>query len=64
MILSPPPFQETREIERFMKEAVSCEGWILAEGGLQEEILLAQIDLQALRNTRSVWSGCFGECAL
>jgi hypothetical protein len=47
-----------------MRQAVSCEGWILAEGGLAEEILLAQIDVQALRKTRSIWNDCFGACAL
>ncbi len=62
LILSPPPFQSAQEIEKFMKEATSCEGWILAEGGKQEEILLATLDLKALEKTRSIWNGCFGAC--
>ena len=62
LILVPPAFQSPGEIERFMREATSCEGWITAEGGAAEEILLAKIDLQELRHTRSIWSGCFGAC--
>jgi len=62
LILAPPAFQTRDEIEAFMKEATSCEGWIIAEGGRDEEILLAGIDLQALRHTRSIWNNCFGEC--
>jgi len=62
LILAPPAFQSRQEIEGFMKEAASCEGWILAEGGKDEEILLATIDVQALRNTRSLWNECFGAC--
>ena len=62
LILAPPAFQSPDEIEGFMKEATSCEGWILSEGGKDEEILLARIDLQALRQTRSIWNNCFGVC--
>jgi len=62
LILAPPAFQCREEIEGFMKKAASCEGWILAEGGREEEILLATIDVQALRNTRSLWNDCFGVC--
>jgi predicted amidohydrolase len=62
LILVPPAFQSPEEIEGFMKEAVSCEGWIVAEGGREEEILLANIDLPALRRTRSLWNHCFGAC--
>jgi predicted amidohydrolase len=62
LILAPPPFKTANEIEEFMKEAVSCEGWILAEGGREEEILTANIDIAALRHTRSMWKDCFGAC--
>lgn len=62
LILVPPAYQSQEEIEGFMKEATSCEGWIIAEGGRDEEILLAGIDLQALRHTRSIWNNCFGAC--
>ena len=50
------------DIEGFMREAVSCEGWILAEGGKDEEILMGTIDISALRHTRKLWNGCFGAC--
>jgi predicted amidohydrolase len=62
LIVAPPPFGDTDEIERFMKEVASCEGWILAEGGHDEQILLARLDLQALRHSRSIWNDCFGAC--
>lgn len=62
LVLAPPTFQTEDEIEVFMKEASSCEGWILAEGGRDEEILSAKIDLQSLRHTRSIWNDCFGTC--
>lgn len=62
LILVPPAFQSPEDIEAFMKEAVSCEGWIVAEGGRDEQILLANIDLQVLRRTRSLWDNCFGAC--
>lgn len=62
LILAPPAFQSGDEIEKFTREEPSCEGWILAEGGKDEEILLAKIDLQALRRTRSIWNDCFGAC--
>jgi len=64
LILVPPSFQSREEIEGFMKQASSCEGWIVAEGGNEEEILLATIDLPALRKTRSIWNDCFGACLL
>lgn len=59
LIIVPPVFQTKNEIVAFMKEAPSCEGWILAEGGRDEEILLATIDLQALKRARSLWNDCF-----
>jgi len=59
LILVPPAFQTEDEIKVFMKEASSCEGWILAEGGRDEEILFATIDLQALKRARSLWNDCF-----
>lgn len=62
LILAPPAFQTRDEIEAFMREATSCESWIMAEGGMDEEILLVGIDLQALRHTRSIWNNCFGAC--
>jgi predicted amidohydrolase len=62
LILAPPAFQSRREIESFMKEAVSCEGWILAEGGRGEEILTAELDLPGLRQMRPLWDHCFGAC--
>ena len=62
LIIAPPPFQTTAEIEGFMKEAVSCEDWILAEAGSEEEILTAEIDVSSLRQTRSIWNDCFGAC--
>lgn len=62
LILVPPAFQSREEIEGFMKEASSCEAWIVAEGGNEEEILLATIDLPALGKTRSIWNDCFGAC--
>ncbi len=62
LILAPPAFRSRREIEAFMKEAVSCEGWIAAEAGRGEEILTAELDLGALRETRLLWDNCFGAC--
>lgn len=62
LIVAPPPFRSSDEIEQFMKEASSCEGWILAEGGPDEQILLTRLDIQALRHTRSIWNNCFGAC--
>ena len=62
LILAPPAFQSPEEIKRFMREAVSCEGWIVAEAGRDEEIILKTIDLQAMRRTRSLWRDCFGAC--
>ncbi len=62
LILAPPAFQSRAEIEAFMKQAISCEGWILAEGGREEEILLAEIDLKRLRTMRTLWDDCFGAC--
>jgi predicted amidohydrolase len=64
LILAPPAFQTRAEIETFMRQAPSCEGWIVAEDGNEEEILLATIDLPALRKTRSIWNDCFGACLL
>jgi len=64
LILAPPSFKDATDVERFMREAISCENWILAEGGEEEEILLATLDLQALRHTRSIWDECFGACVL
>lgn len=60
LILAPPAFRTKEEIVDFMKEASSCVGWIQAEGGKDEEILLAKIDISALRHARSLWNECFG----
>jgi len=62
LILVPPTFRSPEEIEKFMREATSCEGWIVAEGGKGEEILLAKIDIQGLRRSRFIWNDCFGAC--
>lgn len=62
LIIAPPPFRSADEIEQFMKESPSCEGWIIAEGGPEEQTLLARVDLQALRHSRSIWNDCFGAC--
>lgn len=59
LILVPPIFETKRQIVNFMKQAPSCEGWILAEGGRDEGILTAKIDLQGMRRTRSLWNDCF-----
>lgn len=59
LILAPPVFRTKEEIVDFMKEASSCESWILSEGGGEEEILIAKIDLKALIRTRSLWNDCF-----
>lgn len=59
LILAPPIFHAEDDIVAFMKEAPSCEGWIVAEGRRDEEILTAKIDLQGARQTRSLWNDCF-----
>jgi len=64
LIVVPPAFQNQYDIEKFMREAVSCEEWIVAEGGKGECILSARINLQSLRHSRSVWNSCFGACLL
>lgn len=64
LILAPPAYQTQGEIEGFMREAPSCEDWILAEGGKDEEILVAKVDLHALKRARSTWNDCFGACVL
>jgi predicted amidohydrolase len=63
LILSPPAFQTEDEIKKFMREASSCEGWIIAEAGRDEEILVTKVDPQAVKNARSIWTKCFGACA-
>jgi predicted amidohydrolase len=62
LIVAPPPYRSKDEIEQFMREVSSCEGWILAEGGPGEQILLARLDLQELKHSRSIWNDCFGAC--
>ncbi len=64
LIVVPPAYQTHEEIKEFMREAVSCEGWIQGEGGKGEEILTAKIDLFPLKKTRSIWTDCFGGCLL
>ena len=59
LILAPPPFQTKQEIIQFTKDAPSCEGWIVAEGGKGEEILMATLDLKAMRRSRSLFNDCF-----
>jgi hypothetical protein len=62
LIISPPFFRTSEEIKKFMRETVSCEDWILAEGQKEEEILFSRIDIEANRHTRSLWDQCFGVC--
>jgi predicted amidohydrolase len=59
-ILVPPVYESPKEIEGFLREAASCEGWIVAEAGKDEEILLAKIDLSSLRRSRLLWNDAFG----
>jgi predicted amidohydrolase len=62
LIISPPSFRTPEDINKFMREAVSCEHWIAAEGSKEEEILFSRIDIKAIRQMRSLWDQCFGAC--
>jgi len=59
LILVPPAFETKEDVIKFMREASSCEEWIVAEGGHGEEILLADINLRAAKSTQILWYNCF-----
>ena len=59
LILVPPAFHTVEDIGTFMREASSCEGWIVSEAGDEEEILIETIDLDEAAHTRSLWNRSF-----
>lgn len=59
LILVPPEFKSVEEIGEFMREESSCEGWIVSEGGNEEEILIEKIELEAVKRTRLLWNNSF-----
>ncbi len=62
LIVAPPPFFTREALTRFMNETISCEEWIIREAGVEEEILTASFDIEALRDMRAIWDDCLGAC--